>query len=338
MLNVQVVLIVLLAFTACTLAGFLWILSDVDLVMTIANRYNNDEQQGNATNTPSPPTAQKDTRFLQASAANINSKTRLPDAILIGIGKCGTMATGFFLETNLKIQVTVNEIHFFSEEEKYQKGLDFYASMFPRVPSGMVLIERSPDYWKWPNSALRIKQAYNAMNRTVKLLLAACDPTKRVLSWYVGGLYHYIEEGKPDKYPSLEQLVYHPDREEISPQYTGIRTALYDEVLPMWLNHFDRNEIHIIDGEKFRNNPLVELNKIERFLGLEPKITKDNIYFDEKKGFYCRNRLGKKACLDKTKGHKYPQLNEKTIGKLADYFRPHLQKFYDQAGVDFGWS
>ena len=273
-------------------------------------------------------------RKMELHATNLH----LPDAMFIGIGKCGTMAVGFFLGLNSRVRISRDEVNFFCDDTKLEKGLVYYQQMLPQYEENTVTIERSPDYWKLGSvAAKRIKDVYEANNKTVKLLLVACDPTSRVLSWYVGGLYHYMEEGRPLEYPSLEKLVFYANREEVAPYYTGIRTSRYDLQLPPWLNNFDRRQLHIINGDAVRKNPLSEINKIERFLGLEPEVTEDHLYYNATKGFHCRIRKGRKECLDHTKGHKYPELNNNTVAKITDFFRGNNRNFTAISGVDFGW-
>jgi len=42
-------------------------------------------------------------------------------------------------------------------------------------------------------------------------------------------------------------------------------------------------------------------------------------------------------CLGKTKGRAHPVVEETTLKRLRDFFRPFNDKFYRMAGVNFGW-
>ena len=42
-------------------------------------------------------------------------------------------------------------------------------------------------------------------------------------------------------------------------------------------------------------------------------------------------------CLGKTKGRVHPVVDETTLTRLRDFFRPFNEKFYRMTGIDFGW-
>ena len=51
--------------------------------------------------------------------------------------------------------------------------------------------------------------------------------------------------------------------------------------------YFPRKQIHIVDGDKLADDPFPEIQKLETFLNLPPKIRPENFVFNEKKGFHC---------------------------------------------------
>ena len=105
-----------------------------------------------------------------------------------------------------------------------------------------------------------------------------------------------------------------------------------------WLQVFRREQIHVIDGDQLIINPLPELVKIETFLGLRHRITKKNLYYDKKKGFYCvAKSKGHNSCLGKGKGHEHPEIAPKLRKQLKEYFAPLNQKFFEQVQQTFSW-
>lgn len=50
---------------------------------------------------------------------------------------------------------------------------------------------------------------------------------------------------------------------------------------------FNRDQIHIVNGDRLIKEPHVELNKIETFLGLPNQIKASHFVFNKKKNFYC---------------------------------------------------
>lgn len=60
-----------------------------------------------------------------SSSELIHSKT-LPQAIIIGVKKCGTRALLKFLSTHPAIAASPTEIHYFDSSKNFQFGLDWY--------------------------------------------------------------------------------------------------------------------------------------------------------------------------------------------------------------------
>lgn len=89
---------------------------------------------------------------------------RLPQAIIIGVRKCGTRALLEMLFLHPRVQKAAGEVHFFDRDENYYKGLDWYRKKMPHSFRGQITIEKSPSYFVTPEvSALR-----NAHNESTK--------------------------------------------------------------------------------------------------------------------------------------------------------------------------
>jgi len=134
-----------------------------------------------------------------------------------------------------------------------------------------------------------------------------------------------------------------------------------------WLHHFRLDQFHLVDGDKLVRNPVDELLKVERFLGLEHALGAEKFYLNATRGFYCmrpaqpggqlgatpsktgvdlvdvdqadganRRELGGK-CLSSSKGRPHPEIDPVVVNKLRQFFRQHNERFYQMVGVDFGW-
>ena len=102
--------------------------------------------------------------------------------------------------------------------------------------------------------------------------------------------------------------------------------------------YFKREQIHVVDGDALIENPLRELRKITNYLGLKRALNETNVYFDKKKGFYCRRMArGRGACLGANKGRTHPKVDKDVLQKWKDYFRPFNQEFYEAVGQNFNW-
>jgi heparan sulfate N-deacetylase/N-sulfotransferase NDST2 len=89
----------------------------------------------------------------------------------------------------------------------------------------------------------------------------------------------------------------------------------YAQHLEKWLAYYNNQQLHIIDGEQLKTNPIDVMSDLQRFLKISPVLDYSNILrFDTKKGYYCQivNDMRNK-CLGKSKGRNYPPMDEKSM-------------------------
>ncbi|KOB67062.1 putative Heparan sulfate glucosamine 3-O-sulfotransferase 5, partial [Operophtera brumata] len=105
---------------------------------------------------------------------------RLPQALIIGVRKCGTRALLEMLYLHPMVQKASGEVHFFDRDENYSLGLEWYRSKMPLSFKGQITIEKSPSYFVTPEVPERVR----AMNSSVRLLLIVREPVTRAISDY----------------------------------------------------------------------------------------------------------------------------------------------------------
>ncbi|KAM4709275.1 heparan sulfate glucosamine 3-O-sulfotransferase 1 [Discoglossus pictus] len=253
----------------------------------------------------------------------------LPHTIIIGVRKGGTRALLEMLSLHSDISAAESEIHFFDWEDQYQKGLKWYISQMPFSFPHQITVEKTPAYFTSDKVPERI---YN-MNSTIKLLLILRDPIERVLSDYTQIFYNHKQKNKT--YPPVEDLLLRNG--ELNTDYKAINRSLYYKYLENWLNYFPLENIHIVDGDCLIRDPFPEMQKVEQFLSLSPKINASNFYFNKTKGFYCLRESGRERCLHESKGRAHPQVDSFLLGKLREYFSKPNKKFFELVGRTFNW-
>lgn len=258
-------------------------------------------------------------------------KKRLPQCIIVGVRKCGTRALLEFLNLHPALVAAEGEVHFFDDNEKYRQGLDFYQQRMPFTYPHQITIEKSPAYFITERVPGRIYK----MNHSVRLIIIFRDPTTRVISDYTQVLAN--KHSKNRTMEEFKDLVFDSYSGKVNTRYKAVRISLYHHHLARWLEVFDREQIHIVDGDKLIYDPLEEIHKIEMFLGLKNKVTHHNLYYNVSRGFYCmRNSTGER-CLGASKGRKHPYIDPKIITKLNDFFRPHNNLLFRMIGERFDW-
>ena len=97
----------------------------------------------------------------------------------------------------------------------------------------------------------------------------------------------------------------------------------------MWLN-----------GDDFTKTPVETLNKIEAFLGVDQFFKKQHFDFSGLKGYPCfkLDPLSNSKCMGKGKAREHPVLSEESMNILRNHYRPIIEKFNSQTGLNIQLS
>ncbi|XP_048843659.1 heparan sulfate (glucosamine) 3-O-sulfotransferase 1-like 2 [Brienomyrus brachyistius] len=258
-----------------------------------------------------------------------NATQRLPGAIIIGVRKGGTRALLEMLNLHPDVEVAKAEVHFFNVDEHYHRGLAWYRAQMPVTLPGQLTVEKTPGYFASPQAPARVR----AMDRAVRLLLIVRDPAQRLVSDYTQVLHNRRERHKP--YPALEELLLLDGA--VNPAYKALQRSLYHLHLSRWMAHFPRAQIHVVDGDALIRNPFPELQRVEHFLELPPRISASNFYFNATKGFYCLFSAGRDKCLDESKGRPHAPLSRPALRMLCHFLKEPNRRFFSMVGRTFAW-
>uniref|UniRef100_A0A8C8DLM1 Sulfotransferase n=1 Tax=Oryzias sinensis TaxID=183150 RepID=A0A8C8DLM1_9TELE len=230
------------------------------------------------------------------------TKKQIPQSIIIGVRKGGTRALLEMLDIHPDVAAAATEI----------------------------TIEKTPGYFTSALAPERIR----AMNSSIKLLLILRDPTERVISDYTQVYFNRLENHKPVQ--AIENLLVRNGA--LNTRYKAIQRSMYDIHMRNWLQHFSLEQIHIVDGNALIQDPLPELQKVERFLNLPPRIISSNFYFNQTKGFYCIRSDGRERCLHESKGRPHPTVNSTVLQQLRSYLHEHNRTFFRLVKRTFDWQ
>ncbi|CAL1296568.1 unnamed protein product [Larinioides sclopetarius] len=258
-------------------------------------------------------------------------KRRLPGAIIIGVKKGGTRALLEMLRLHPDVVAPGPEIHFF--DRHYDKGLQWYRSQMPLSYDIQLTMEKTPSYLVTPGAPQRVAN----MSKDVLLLLVVRDPVTRALSDYT-----QASSKRPQDTRSFEDMAFrNASTGLVDADWTAIRIGQYAKHLERWMRYFPLSQILVVSGEKLVEDPVQELQVVQKFLGLRPLIGAQHFFFNQSKGFPCLRKTPQSTvphCLGKTKGRSHPSVAPAALQRLRDFFRPFNQKFYRMVGRDFGWS
>ncbi|KAI0229226.1 Heparan sulfate glucosamine 3-O-sulfotransferase 1, partial [Lamellibrachia satsuma] len=198
-----------------------------------------------------PETSKADGQFDKQDTL----QRRLPQCIIIGEKKCGTRALINYLALHPDVVTAPWEINFFNSY--YDRGLEWYRSLFPLSRLNQITIEKTPNYFFNRVVPSRI----HAMNATIKIILIVRDPIARSVSDWL----HYCRKHQLDiemcrTYESSDILTLSG---KINRNSQFIRRSSYALNIEHWTRWFRLGtQLHIVDGHKLVSDPVSELKKV----------------------------------------------------------------------------
>ncbi|MEL6959401.1 MAG: sulfotransferase [Pseudomonadota bacterium] len=190
--------------------------------------------------------------------SNPKEDPTLPDFVIIGAMKCGTttLAAQFSAQSGVFI-TTPKEPNFFSDDEIYAKGEDWYRRLFREAKPSDLKGEASTHYTKLPthpNSVARMKE----LIPQAKLIYMIRNPLARAVS-------HYIHEW------SLRNVGSDWDAAlRDNPSFTEY--GCYGMQITPFVEAYGRDKVFLTSLEAIKTDPKSEFRKISNFLGLPASI------------------------------------------------------------------
>jgi hypothetical protein len=252
----------------------------------------------------------------------------LPSFLIIGFGKCGTTEMYDRLLEHPNIHPALRkEVNFFMG--RYVRGVDWYRAHFPMPPRDaghepFVVGEASPGYVINPFTPDRIRETIP----DVKLVVLLRNPVARAYSHYnhmrrLGAealnTFEAVLAAEPKRLDGEREKVYSDPYHQAFAWYTRsyVTQGFYADYLPQWLDAFPREQLLIVQSERFFREPTETLRSVTQFLDLPD---------------------WRPAEVHAHKAFSYPRMNPDTEARLQQIFAPHNEQLFDLLGIDYGWN
>jgi hypothetical protein len=202
---------------------------------------------------------------------------RMPNLLVIGAAKAGTTALYRYLTQHPQVFLSrVKEPEFFSKEEYYARGLDWYKDWhFEGAEDYLVKAEATPHYLYWSEKvAPRIKEAYR--ERPVRFIVTFRDPVSRAYSMYWNMVREGIEDLNFDEALRVEGRRLEQYRNELyqtgSMAYGYSAGSRYASLLQPFLELFSPESFFFVLQDDLKFRPIETCAEIFEFLGVESSI------------------------------------------------------------------
>ncbi len=201
---------------------------------------------------------------------------KLPSFFCVGAQKSGTTTLHDILIQHPKICLPEEkETKFFQDNEKYQKGLEFYIKRyFSNCTEKQILGEIDPEYIFFDYVPQRI---YKDIGKNVKLIFMFRNPVDRAYSHY----WMSVRRGYEDK-PFEEAIKLEKERirkdQYFKRYFSYISRGLYANQVKNYLKYFPlENMFFIIFEEDFLKNRKKTISNLFKFLDVEDLSDKVNV-------------------------------------------------------------
>jgi hypothetical protein len=253
----------------------------------------------------------------------------LPDFIIIGAARSGTTHLLGQLNAHPNVLPGPRETHFF-DSHRYTYGLPWYRLRFPpnaarrdafaRGLHPVLTGESSPSYLSHPNAPARVARAVPE----TRLLVLLRDPTNRAASHWAWSLRQHGE--KRSFRDAVEAEIGPPGdtaglripRDKRPGDPLVVRRGIYRPQLERWQTHFDRDQILVLQSERWFRDPVAVMAEVCDFLGL-PRL--------ERLPRVMRNR---------NKPHE--PYDPEVLARLRQFYRPYNEDLADHLDMDLAWD
>jgi hypothetical protein len=185
---------------------------------------------------------------------------KLPNLVIIGAAKCGTTSLHYYLSLHPEVFMSkVKEPRFFVDAPepfgRWNRGIEWYRSLF--ASDARVRGEASPAYTSWPTRDGVVERMYGLIPEA-KLLYLVREPMEKLRSAYLMAFRRAVTTESFQDF--LESNVGERAMD-------GVR---YGTQFRQYLQRFQREQMAVIESASLLENRSNTLQKIFRFLGVDP--------------------------------------------------------------------
>lgn len=193
------------------------------------------------------------------SDVEVPPRVRRPDFMIIGSMKSGTTTLYQYLGKHPGIfMCSPKEPMFFSREEVYARGLDWYFSLFREAGDDQVCGEASTCYSRWPYFGDVAARIHDAVPDT-KFIYVMRHPVERAYSHY----RHEMEEREVFRRGKLITF-----EEALEQEPVIFETSLYHRQICKFFDYFPLDRFLLLFFEELASNAGPILTEVQQFLGL----------------------------------------------------------------------
>lgn len=193
-----------------------------------------------------------------------------PNFLIIGTQKGGTSWLRNMLMQHPDVFLAPNEIHYFSNDNNFARGVDWYLRHFKGAGSASAVGEKSPGYMLLNrDDPLLVPRRIHEMLPNARLIALLRNPVERAIS----AINHNIRIGRIPVDADLNALIHDGINDA-----NFIRYGYYHDCLQAYYQVFDPAQMKVmIYEDDIVAQPEQTLVKVCRFLGVDDSVPFNNL-------------------------------------------------------------
>ena len=194
----------------------------------------------------------------QKQANELGTQLRLPNFVIIGAMKSATTTLWTQLSRQNGICLSKHkEPNFFSDDERYALGIQWYSNLFEKPAASDILGEASTQYTHLPTHPRTVARMQKWLPNP-RLIYVMRDPVDRLISQYL------FQSNRGKIHCGLDEaLTRHPEL---------IAYSCYSRQLTPYIEAYGKSAILPVFFDRLIAEPRVELERIFRFIGYRGKV------------------------------------------------------------------
>lgn len=180
---------------------------------------------------------------------------RLPAFVIVGAVKAATTWTASQLRAQPSLFLPTAEPHYFSSE--FDRGPDWYASLFAEAAPGQMIGEKSADYLAHDLAAQRLA----TMLPAARLIVQLRSPVERAYSDYCMLYRRGTVDGRIERHLAGEGR-----------RSRFLDGGMYRRHLARFFDHFDASQIQVLLYEDIQRTPHTVLEAVRQHIGIAAPV------------------------------------------------------------------
>lgn len=198
------------------------------------------------------------------------SKENLPNALIIGVQKGGTSSLFNWLAQHPDVYgpPAAKDFPFFSDDDFFSRGLDFYSSFFPNANGSNIVLAGDVHLIYYTDTAKRLK----SFNPDLKLILALRNPVDRAFSAYQFNRKRGLEN---QSFRHAINIEIKPESHGRGREFNYIDHGFYDRQIKEYQDEFSDAHLKIVLFEDLINHKEKTIKDIYSFLDVDSGFMPD---------------------------------------------------------------